>query len=129
MPGRPNLPFRRTCHPLLLAAVALACDPVRAAPIPALNLVPPPLSLQLILPPPYALESGVVTDILTLWRSGGWWEPGMNVLAREPQAIPGRNFATPEPATAQPAWTRRDSRCNAPDGGQADDTVEVDGRP
>ena len=128
MSGRPALPFRCTCHPLLLAAAALACDAARAAPITALNLVPPPLPLRLILPPPYALESGVVTDILALWRSGGLWEPGMNVLVREARTMPGRNFAAPEPATARAAWTRRDGLCNAPVG-QADDTVDIDGRP
>ena len=109
-----STPFRRACHPLLLAAVAFACDPSRAAPAAGLNLVPPPLPVRLIPPPPYALESGVVTNIAALWRrDGGLWEPGMNVLVPDARAARGMPFAAPEPATARPAWSLQPNVCPA----------------
>ena len=122
--------FRRACHPLLLAAVALACQPARPAPPAPLNLVPPPLPLRLILPPPYALDSGVVTDIGALWRrNGGLWEPGMVVLVRETRTIRGAPFAAPEPATTQVAWTSRQARCDNSDAGWPDEALTIDHRP
>ncbi len=121
-PAIPSNPFRRACHPLLLAAVALACDPARAALVAALNLVPPPLPLRPIPPPPYALESGIVTDIAALWRRhGGSWEPGMNVLLPDLKAARGRGLAVPAPSAARPAWTSWRDACPAMTAGPRDD--------
>jgi hypothetical protein len=83
-PPRPR--FRGAYHPLLLAAVALACGPARAAPSGvALNLVPPPGVLHPIPPPPYALESAVLSTLAAALRPNtGLQDLGMNVLRADP---------------------------------------------
>ena len=82
----PRPRFHGAVHPLLLAAVAIACGSARAAPPGgALNLVPPPGVLHLIPPPPYALESAVLSTLAAALRPNtGLQDLGMNVLRADP---------------------------------------------